>query len=150
MNKLVRSKERQRSHGEVFTPDFLVERMLDMVPEEVWRDPSRTFLEPSCGSGNFVVAIVRRKVKHGSTVDEALSTTYGVDIQEDNVLECRSRLIAEFAEGDDRKKEIILSNVRVGDFLKQTAEEIWSRSAEEKRALEPFAGGFLGLQSPEM
>lgn len=147
MNKLVRSKDRQRSHGEVFTPDFLVERMLDMIPKEVWGDPSKTFLEPSCGSGNFVVAIVRRKIASGSTIDQALRSTFGVDIQEDNVVECRNRLISEFAEGDDGRKKTIMSNMRVGDFLGQTAEEIWSEPAAQEKVLEPFVGGFLGLQA---
>src|ERR1700728_215325 len=96
MNKLVKSKERQQKFGEVFTPGFLVEKMLDLVPNEVWNDSSKTFLEPSCGNGNFIVAIIRRKLKHGSTIEQALSTTYGVDIQQDNIQECKERIIEEF------------------------------------------------------
>ena len=58
---LVRSKQRVADHGEVFTPTWLVEAMLDLVKEETERIDSR-FLEPACGSGNFLVRILQRKL----------------------------------------------------------------------------------------
>ena len=57
----VKSKQRVADHGEVFTPAWLVEEMLDLVKSETERIDSR-FLEPACGSGNFLVAILRRKL----------------------------------------------------------------------------------------
>ncbi len=58
---LVKSKQRVADHGEVFTPAWMVEAMLDLVKNETERIDSR-FLEPACGSGNFLVQILRRKL----------------------------------------------------------------------------------------
>jgi hypothetical protein len=120
MDKLVRSKERQQKHGEVFTPDFLVERMLAMIPEEIWNDPTKTFLEPSCGNGNFIIAIIRKKILHGSTIEQALRTTFGIEILEDNVRECRSRIYDEFLMFETNQRElmeIVQANIKCRDFL---------------------------------
>ena len=57
----VRSKQRVADHGEVFTPAWMVEAMLDLVKDETERIDSR-FLEPACGSGNFLVQVLRRKL----------------------------------------------------------------------------------------
>lgn len=121
MNKLVKSKERQQKHGEVFTPDFLVERMLKMVPESIWNDPTKTILEPSCGNGNFIVAIIRKKIHHGSTIEQAIRTTFGVDILEDNIQECRQRIFEEFIwwmSDKERLVKIVEENIICKDFLK--------------------------------
>jgi hypothetical protein len=120
MEGLVRSKERQQRHGEVFTPDFLVERMLNLVSDDVWNDPTKTFLEPSCGNGNFILAIIQRKIDHGSTIEQALSTTFGVDIMEDNIAECHQRIYNEFLSWMDNRDElmqIVKQNIYRGDFL---------------------------------
>ena len=58
---LVKSKQRVADHGEVFTPAWMVEAMLDLVKNETQRIDSR-FLEPACGSGNFLVRVLRRKL----------------------------------------------------------------------------------------
>ncbi len=58
---LVKARQRVVDHGEVFTPAWMVEAMLDLVKEETERIDSR-FLEPACGSGNFVVQVLRRKL----------------------------------------------------------------------------------------
>jgi type I restriction-modification system DNA methylase subunit len=58
---LVISKQRVADHGEVFTPSWMVEAMLDLVKDETERIDSR-FLEPACGSGNFIVQILKRKL----------------------------------------------------------------------------------------
>lgn len=90
---LTKSKARVKALGEVFTPPELVNEMLDHLPPEAFTDPAKTFLDPACGTGNFLVEVVRRKMAGGSTPLQALSTTYGVDIMEDNVQECRQRLL---------------------------------------------------------
>lgn len=59
--KLIKSKERVADHGEVFTPSWMVEAMLDLVKGETERIDSR-FLEPACGDGNFLVQVLRRKL----------------------------------------------------------------------------------------
>jgi hypothetical protein len=114
---LVKSKDRVKAHGEIFTPKFLVLKMLNMVPDEVWSDPSKTFLEPSCGNGNFIIEIIRKKLEHGSTIEQAISTTYGVDIQQDNVNECRQRIVEEFNIEDDELKSLIDDRITCGNFL---------------------------------
>ena len=58
---LVKSKQRVADHGEVFTPPWMVEAMLDLVKDETDRIDSR-FLEPACVSGNFLVQVLRRKL----------------------------------------------------------------------------------------
>lgn len=106
---IVRSKRRVAEHGEVFTPSWLVADMLDLVGAECERIDSR-FLEPACGSGNFLVEILRRKlaaveVKYGRSNFErrhyallALMCLYGIEILPDNIAECRANLLEILAE----------------------------------------------------
>ena len=61
MSDLIKSKARVADHGEVFTPSWLVEKMLDLVKTETERIDAR-FLEPACGSGNFLVPVLQRKL----------------------------------------------------------------------------------------
>lgn len=104
----IKSKERVSTHGEVFTADREVNAMLDLVKQETERIESR-FLEPACGTGNFLVKILERKLtvvrnSYAKSRAEyelyalvAVSSIYGVDIQFDNVVECRERLYNIFA-----------------------------------------------------
>jgi len=106
---LVKSKQRIADHGEVFTPAWMVEAMLDLVKGEAERIDSR-FLEPACGSGNFLVRILRRKLaavetKFGKSDFEkrhyallALMCVYGIELLPDNIAECRANLLEIFAE----------------------------------------------------
>lgn len=102
----VKSRQRVEEHGEVFTNEREVNAMLDMVKQETERIDSR-FLEPACGDGNFLAEVLRRKLdvvgrRYGKSQLEyeryafvAVSSIYGVDIMQDNVEECRSRLFQE-------------------------------------------------------
>lgn len=106
----IKSKQRVNDHGEVFTPEREVNAMLDLVKQETDRIESR-FLEPACGTGNFLIEVLRRKLdvvesryKKSKLEYEryavlVVSSIYGVDIQEDNVFQCRQRLFDYF---DDR------------------------------------------------
>jgi len=106
---LTKSKQRVADHGEVFTPAWMVEVMLDLVKGETERIDSR-FLEPACGDGNFLVQILRRKLsvvelKYGKSDFElrhyallALMCIYGIELLTDNIAECRANLLAIFAE----------------------------------------------------
>jgi len=106
---LVKSRQRVADHGEVFTPAWMVEAMLDLVKGETERIDSR-FLEPACGDGNFLVQILRRKLaavelKYGKSDFEqrhyallALMCLYGIELLTDNIAECRANLLAIFAE----------------------------------------------------
>jgi SAM-dependent methyltransferase len=101
--KQVISKQRVTDHGEVFTNQREVKAMLDLVKQETERIESR-FLEPACGTGNFLAEVLERKLevvksRYGKVNLEyerngvlAVSSIYGIDILEDNVQECRDRL----------------------------------------------------------
>lgn len=103
MDKQVVSKKRVADHGEVFTSKREVNAMLDLVKQETERIESR-FLEPACGTGNFLTEILERKLHVVETRYKknqleyerysllAVSSIYGIDILEDNVIECRNRL----------------------------------------------------------
>jgi len=111
----VKSKQRVADHGEVFTPPWMVEAMLDLVKGETERIDSR-FLEPACGSGNFLVQILQRKLaavelKYGKSDFErqhyallALMCIYGIELLPDNIAECRANLL-----------EIVAEHLRVED-----------------------------------
>lgn len=100
--KLIKSKERVRDHAEVFTAEREVKAMCDLIPTIA--DRMKTVLEPACGTGNFLVEIVNRRLNaikcavlsHGEiqeAVEEVFANLYGMDIQDDNVLECRVRML---------------------------------------------------------
>ena len=106
---LVKSKQRVADHGEVFTPAWLIGAMLDLVKDETERIDSR-FLEPACGSGNFLMQVLRRKLatvelKYGEFDFErrhfallGLMCIYGIELLSDNIAECRANLLEIFAE----------------------------------------------------
>jgi hypothetical protein len=124
LERLVKSSDRVRDLGEVFTPSSTVQEMLDLLPKKIWNvHPSTTFLEPSCGDGNFLVAILDRKLERLSTeldVDlssssieiaqfhslEAIASIYAIDISSENIIGgvagheigARTRLLALFSE----------------------------------------------------
>lgn len=107
--QLVKSRHRVRTYGEVFTPRHMVERMLDLVRDELETGPEfvdKTFLEPSAGDGNFLVAILRRKL-HAITAryptEEwrtqslfALASIYGIELLEDNHRDAQAVMLEEF------------------------------------------------------
>lgn len=106
---LIKSKARVSDHGEVFTPPWLVEKMLDLVKGETERIDAR-FLEPACGSGNFLVPILQRKLaavelKFGKSDFErrhyalfGLMCCYGIELLPDNIAECRANMLEVFAD----------------------------------------------------
>jgi hypothetical protein len=139
--RLVKSRQRVADHGEVFTPAWLVADMLDLVKSETQRIDSR-FLEPACGSGNFLIPVLERKLaavqaRYGSSDFErrhyalfALMCVYGIELLADNAAECRSRLLRTFAaflkvkSGDAwwlAAERVLTLNVVEGDALTMTA-----------------------------
>ena len=135
------SKQRVADHGEVYTAKREVNAMLDLVKEETERIDSR-FLEPACGTGNFLVEILNRKMEavrrqHARNRYEydqasavAVSSMYGVELLPDNVETCRQRLLELFLEtyrqhqGADASPELercirflLRKNILCGDAL---------------------------------
>lgn len=106
---VVKSRHRVKTYGEVFTPRHMVDKMLDLVREELETGPDfvdKTFLEPAAGDGNFLVAILRRKL---NAIERrfppeawpreslfALASIYGVEILEDNHQDAKAIMLAEF------------------------------------------------------
>ena len=100
----IKSRKRVTDHGEVFTPDWLVNDMLNLVAHEAERIDSR-FLEPACGEGAFLAPILLRKLasvrrQYGSSPADyefravlALMSIYGVELLADNVRACREHLL---------------------------------------------------------
>ncbi|WP_315863439.1 DNA methyltransferase [Thermosynechococcus sp. QKsg1] len=113
MRTMTKSRQRVVDYGEVLTPPPIVNAMLDLVKQETERIDSR-FLEPACGTGNFLIEILHRKLRvvearyaKGQLEYEryavlAVSSLYGIDILEDNAAECRQRLFAVFDEAYTR------------------------------------------------
>ncbi|MDX0299377.1 N-6 DNA methylase [Sinorhizobium meliloti] len=113
---LIKSKKRVADHGEVFTPAWLVEKMLDLVKGETERIDSR-FLEPACGSGNFLLPVLQRKLaavelKFGKSDFEkrhyallTLMCAYGIELLADNIAECRANMLEVFADYLNLDKE---------------------------------------------
>jgi len=121
---LVKSRQRVADHGEVFTPSWMVEDMLDLVKGESERIDSR-FLEPACGSGNFLRSVLNRKLvtvqtRYGKSDFErrhqalfAMMCIYGIELLSDNVQECRENLLVIYA-----------------DYLQVPTEDKWYRAAK--------------------
>lgn len=112
--ELTKDKSRRKQTGEIFTPDILVQEILDQLPISQFTDPTKTFLDPACGDGNFLVRVVIKKMQNGSTHEQALSTTFGVDLMPDNVEECKRRLLC----GETKFRSIVDKNIVCADGLK--------------------------------
>lgn len=140
---LVKSKQRVADHGEVFTPQWMVDDMINLVKDESERIDSR-FLEPACGSGNFLKPVLQRKLttvqsRYGRSEFErkhyalfALMCVYGIELLEDNVAECRQNLQQIF-----------------NDFLAVETDSEWSRAAANVLVANIIQGDALTLQTPD-
>jgi type I restriction-modification system DNA methylase subunit len=113
MSGIERDKLRVKSTGEVFTPTPLVQTLLNDLPTNVFSDHTKTFLDPSCGDGQFLGEVLIRKMENGATFEQALSTVYGVDLMEDNVDLCRERLLC----GQEHLRHIVERNIVCHDAL---------------------------------
>ena len=144
VEKLIKSKARVKEFAEVFTPDFIVKDMCNLIPAEIWERIDSTFLEPACGTGNFLVEILARKYKLCKTSKDglkALASIYGLDIQSDNVAESRLRLVEmfvdKFPEANDIARltalAITTNNIVCDDFLNPKTETLksWNITADE-------------------
>ncbi len=115
----IKSKDRVRQHAEVFANPREVKAMCDLILQEIWENIESTFLEPACGTGNFLAEIFERKLKLCQNVKDglkALNSLYGVDIQQDNVDECRERLLGIFKAHFPEASDLALTVAR--KFLK--------------------------------
>ena len=112
-DNVVRENLRIKAQGEIFTPTALVNEILDKMPIEQFTDVSKTFLDPSCGNGQFLSEVLIRKLENGIDFEAALKTIYGVDIMFDNVLTCQNRLLC----GVEELRHIVEKNIVCADAL---------------------------------
>ena len=113
MSGLEREKHRIKATGEVFTPTVLVEDGLDKIDQKVFKDSTKTFLDPSCGDGQFLASVLYRKLENGIDFETALSTVYGVEKELDNCELCRERLLC----GREDLRHIVERNIVCHDAL---------------------------------
>lgn len=93
MSGIERDRLRVKETAEVFTPTPLVQKILDNMDQNLFTNPNKTFLDNSCGDGQFLSEVIIRKMaRSGCTLEQSLSTTYGVELMEDNVKLCKERL----------------------------------------------------------
>ena len=108
--EIKRTKDRIDKTGEIFTPKELVNEILDKFPDFAFTDENKTFCDPACGDGNFLIEILLRKLKNGHNIHKALSTIYGVDIMDDNVELCKSNLLKIVGDNEENRK-IVYNNI---------------------------------------
>ena len=141
--KLIKSKQRVKDFAEVFTPKHIVKDMCDLVPAEMWVNVDTTFLEPACGTGNFLVEILERKFKLCENWEDglrALKSVYGVDIQQDNVEEAKGRLFEMYIKQFPKSPaisgliaaQILERNIVCGNFIKEYTDEIEKKRAKKE------------------
>lgn len=141
MSKQIKSKKRVKDFAEVFTAEREVKAMCDLIPHKQWTIES-TFLEPACGTGNFLVEIFARKLKLCKNEKDglkALASIVGIDIQADNCEESRKRLfkmyLDNFPEASNfallMARQILENNIICGDSLK--IQEKWITQNTEKK-----------------
>lgn len=135
-------QERRKITAEDFTPQVLVDEMLSKVPDEIWNDENKTFLDPAAGNGNILVSILKRKLELGHNPIKAISTLYGVELMHDNVEELHHKLldiIGPYIESKDinKVKKIIETNIVCHDALTWDFEN-WKSTIEKVKVKELF------------
>lgn len=113
MSGVERDKTRIKQTAEVFTPTPLVQEILDQLPQELFKDPAKTYIDNSCGDGQFLSEVLIRKLENRHTLEQALETIYGVDLMPDNVKECQDRLLC----GHEELRHIVEKNIVCADAL---------------------------------
>lgn len=117
MSGIERDKLRVKETEEIFTPTNLVQECLDVletIHTDCFTAHNKTFLDNSCGDGQFLGEVLIRKMENGSTFEQALSTTYGVDLMQDNVKLCQDRLLC----GQEHLRHIVEKNIVCADALR--------------------------------
>jgi len=109
-----RNTVRVKATGEVFTPTPLVREILDQLDATLFQNPTKTFLDNSCGDGQFLSEVLIRKLEAGHTLEQALPTIYGVDLMPDNVKLCQERLLC----GQEHLRHIVEQNIVCADALR--------------------------------
>ena len=131
MSQIERDEQRIRATAEHFTPIELVQKMLDSLPKELFIDPTKTFIDPACGDGQFLGEVLIRKLENGIDLNVALDTLYGVDIMRDNVDLCKKRLGG--------------GNIIMGDTL-SPERKLEEQTTKERDLMKKWFGGKSNLK----
>jgi hypothetical protein len=113
MSGIERDDLRIKATSEVFTPTPVVRMILNQMDQTLFQDPTKTFLDPSCGDGQFLGEVLIRKIENGIDFETALASIYGIDLMPDNVELCRDRLLC----GQDHLRHIVEKNIVCVDAL---------------------------------
>ena len=132
MSQIERDKQRIQATAEFFTPTELVQKMIHSLPKELFSDPTKTFIDPACGDGQFLGEVLIKKLENGIDLNIALDTLYGVDIMRDNVDLCKKRLGG--------------GNIIMGDTL-FPEKELEGQTTKEKDLMKKWFGGKTNLNS---
>lgn len=117
MSGIERDKLRVKETEEIFTPTVLVQECLDLletIHTDIFSNLTKTFLDNSCGDGQFLGEVLIRKIENGIDFESALSTIHGVDLMPDNVKLCRDRLLC----GREDLRHIVEQNIVCADALR--------------------------------
>lgn len=110
---VIREKSRVKKTAEVFTPTALVQDMLENLDIKLFSDPTKNFMDISCGNGQFLSEVLIKKLENGIDYEAALSGIYGVELMPDNVQTCRDRLLC----GMEQFRYIVEDNIVCANAL---------------------------------
>lgn len=122
MSGVARDDLRVKATGEVFTPTPLVQEVLDNLDPALFDDINKTFIDPSCGDGQFLSEVLIRKLERRINENRcvsmedfrnALQSVYGVELMIDNAVLCRDRLLC----GQEQFRDIVTTNIVCHDSL---------------------------------
>lgn len=121
---------------EFFTPYSIISKMCDKISEDDWSNPNKTFLEPCAGSGNFILMIIYKRILAGIDWQTTLETLYAIELQEDNVDECKDRVInllnaLDIAFSEKTARDIMDHNLVCHDFFTWNFKE-WREMTEDE------------------
>jgi len=132
--EICRSIDRVKQTGEVFTPVRYIDDIIDDMYMAGMCNQGKRTLEPSCGDGNFVVAIIHKKLECGITKTSALKTTYAIDLMKDNVELCRKRVL-ELVGNTPEYSSIVKSNIVQADSLNGWDFTNWERKETQEECI---------------
>ena len=104
------SRDNIKKNGEVFTPFYLIDEMLNLIPDAVWADPEYIFIEPTSGNGQFLLKILDKRIKHGIDIETALNTMIGMEKNEELVIISHARIFEMIGEDNTKLYESIVKN----------------------------------------
>lgn len=116
IKQIHRSHERVKNTGEVFTPKYYICEIINDLVDIGLCDIGKRSLEPTCGDGNFIIAIIQAKLDSGQSITDALSTTFAVDLMADNIKLCKQRIL-DLVGDTHTNREIINNNIICSDFF---------------------------------